>query len=64
MLGPRSQDGALRALTGNYIEVVLPAGSAAAGQPVQVEIVDVSREQTAARLVLGSGASRSSQRGS
>jgi len=63
VLGPRSQDGALRALTGNYIEVVLPAGSAAAGQPVEVEIVDVSREQTTARS-LGSGASRSSQRGS
>ncbi len=47
-LGSRSTDGKLRALTGNFIEVVLDEGTAEAGSPVAVRITDASPTETTA----------------
>jgi threonylcarbamoyladenosine tRNA methylthiotransferase MtaB len=48
-LAPR-EDGRLRALTGNFIEVALPAGSAERGRPVRVTIERAGQEETLGRV--------------
>ena len=42
----RPKDGLLRALTGNFIEVALPAGSAQRGERIPVRVTDVTRHDT------------------
>jgi threonylcarbamoyladenosine tRNA methylthiotransferase MtaB len=51
VLGPRPDDGRVRALTGNFIEVSLAPGSAERGEVVQVEIERVTPERTLAHRV-------------
>jgi len=46
VLGPRKTDRRLRALTGNFIEVLLDTGSAPRGQLASVRIDSVERDQT------------------
>jgi threonylcarbamoyladenosine tRNA methylthiotransferase MtaB len=48
VLAPRRKDGLLRALTGNFIEVALPAGSAKRGERIPVRVTDVTRHETRA----------------
>ena len=48
VLSPRPKDGRLRALTGNFIEVALPAGTAERGERIAVRITDVTRHDTLA----------------
>jgi len=50
VLGARD-DGRLRALTGNFIEVALPAGSAARGELIRARIRHVSRDDSLADAV-------------
>jgi threonylcarbamoyladenosine tRNA methylthiotransferase MtaB len=50
VLGPRA-DGALRALTGNFIEVVLPRDAATRGEPVRVRVRAVDGSETRAEVV-------------
>jgi threonylcarbamoyladenosine tRNA methylthiotransferase MtaB len=49
VLGPRQGDGRLRALTGNFIEVTLDAGTAERGEPIQVVIERATPDRTDAR---------------
>jgi threonylcarbamoyladenosine tRNA methylthiotransferase MtaB len=46
VLGPRPDDGRVRALTGNFIEVSLAPGSAERGEVIQVVIERVAPERT------------------
>ena len=55
VLAPRRKDGLLRALTGNFIEVALPAGSAQRGERLPVRITDVSRHDTHAETITPEG---------
>jgi len=50
VLAPRASDGRVRALTGNFIEVALPPGSARRGQRVAVRLLEVGRKETLARV--------------
>jgi threonylcarbamoyladenosine tRNA methylthiotransferase MtaB len=48
VLGEKRDGHGLRALTGNFIEVSLPPGSAAAREPLEVQITSVGRDETQA----------------
>jgi tRNA A37 methylthiotransferase MiaB len=50
VLEPRESDGRLRALTGNYIEVLLPRASARPQQLVRVRIQGALRHETQATV--------------
>jgi threonylcarbamoyladenosine tRNA methylthiotransferase MtaB len=49
-LAPRATDGKMRALTGNFIEVALPAGSARPGERIDVRLESVARRETLAHV--------------
>ena len=44
-------DGRIRALTGNFIEVALPPGSAARGEIVRVRLLTAERDETSAEVL-------------
>jgi len=50
VLGPRRDRSGLRALTGNFIEVTLPAGSAERGDLVEVVLESAGASATRARV--------------
>jgi threonylcarbamoyladenosine tRNA methylthiotransferase MtaB len=51
VLGPRREDGRLRALTDNFIEVTLEPASARRGDLVRIEMERVTPDESAARVV-------------
>jgi threonylcarbamoyladenosine tRNA methylthiotransferase MtaB len=50
-LGPRADDGRIRALTGNFVEVTLEPGSAERGEPIEVLVERATADGTDARRV-------------